>query len=416
MDIKKQLARIDKHLNLDQKLLNRLQKPDRVLEFPISVKMDSGKTEEFWGYRVQYNNVLGPYKGGIRYHPEVDLEEVENLAFWMTFKCAVVGIPFGGGKGGVTVSPKELSLKELENLTRGFVRKFYKYLGPKVDVPAPDVYTNAETMRWFYEEYSKIAGRPTPACVTGKPIEIGGSLGRDKATAQGGIFALEETLRELNLKKKNLRILVQGFGNAGANFAHLAYHLGYKIIGVSDSKTALIDTTGKGFDYHIIEKLKNEKNIVDVCECSDIKCSCKDHKHLSNDDFLETETDILVLAALANQITQENAKNIKAKIIVELANGPTTQEADDILFRKNIIIIPDILANAGGVTVSYFEWFQNINNAKWTLRKVDRELKKIISGSFRKIYDMAQFHKIDLRTAAYLVAAKKISDSFKKLS
>ena len=408
MNIKKQLHKIAGILELDPKKIIKLEKPEKILKFKIPVKMDNGKTKYFNGYRVQYNSKLGPYKGGIRYHPEVDLNEVKNLSFWMTFKCALVGIPFGGGKGGIEVDPKKLSETELKRLTEGYVEKLFPYIGPHKDVPAPDVYTNSQTMDWFYKKYSELAKKNSPGVVTGKPLESGGSWGRNLATAQGGYYALSEAMKKIKISQKGAKVLVQGFGNAGMNFAHIAYHKGMKIMGVSDSKTALIDTTEKGFDYHDIEKIKQTKKIVDVCNCNKIMCSCHNHKHLKNDDFLAQETDILVLAALSDQITKQNAAKIKAKIILELANGPTTTDADEILYKNNIMVIPDILANAGGVTVSYFEWYQNIHNQKWNLKKVNSKLKEIIIKAFNNTYKNSKKYKVDMRTAAYITAFKKL--------
>jgi len=402
------LYKVAEILDLDKKTVKKLETPEYIREFDIPVKMDNGKTKTFHGYRVQHNSARGPYKGGIRYHHEVNLQEVSNLAFWMAFKCAVVGIPFGGGKGGVVVNPKELSEQELENLTRGYVQKIHKYIGPEKDVPAPDVYTNSQTMAWVYDEYSKLVGKDSPAVVTGKPLHLGGSKGRDIATAQGGMFVLEEALKKLKMKIKGTRVIVQGFGNAGATFAHLAYHKGFKVIGVSDSKTALVDISGKGFDYHTLEEIKNTSKVVDICKCGKTTCGCKDHKHMTNEKLLEQETDILVLAALSDQVNSKNVKNIKAKLILELANGPVSLEADKILFEKNIPVVPDILANAGGVTVSYFEWYQNMHKEKWSKSEVITKLKKIMTRSFDSVYKNSKKYKVDLRTGAYIVATERI--------
>lgn len=408
MNNKNCLQKIATILNLDSKIIRKLEKPDRILKFNISVKMDSGKVKNFQAYRVQHDNTCGPYKGGIRYHPEVTLEEIKNLAFWMSFKTAVVDIPFGGGKGGVVVNPKQLSDKELEKLTRGYVQKIYQHIGPEIDIPAPDVYTNAQTMAWIYDEYSKLVGKDSPAVVTGKPLKLGGSKGRDVATALGGMYVLLEAMKKLKMTTKKCRVIIQGFGNAGANFAHLVYHKSFKVMGVSDSKTALVDTTNKGFDYHTLQHIKDKNKIIDICKCGKIKCACKNHIHISNEKLLERETDILILAALSDQITTKNAKNIKAKIVLELANGPTTPEADEILFKKGIMVIPDILANAGGVTVSYFEWYQNIHQQKWTKSQVSAKLKKIMTKSFDEVYKNSQKYQVDLRTGAYIVATQRI--------
>lgn len=397
MDTKSQLKKIAKIIKLDPEVIKKLEKPDRILKFQIPIKMDNGKIKKFSGYRVQHNNSRGPYKGGIRYHPEVDLEEVKNLAFWMTFKCAVAGIPFGGGKGGVSVDPKKLSKKELERLTRGYTKKLYKFVGPKVDVPAPDVYTNAQTMSWFYDEFSRIAGKPTPACVTGKPIELGGSLGRDKATAQGGEFVLLEAMKKLKINVKEAKVVVQGFGNAGNHIAKLLYQKGCKIIALCDSKGAIYNP--QGFDPVKVLKYKEKTGSVDGFPGA---------KNI-NEKIIFFPCDIVIPAALSGQFTSENAARVKAKIILELANGPTTPEADEILFKKGIQVIPDILANAGGVTVSYFEWYQNIKNLHWSEAEVDKRLKKIMIKSFDDVYRASKKYKIDLRTAAYIVATERIA-------
>lgn len=407
------LEKVASILKIDAKIIRKLEKPNHIWKFVVSVKMDNGQTQKFQAFRVQNNNARGPYKGGVRYHPDVNLQEVSNLAFWMTFKCAVVDIPFGGGKGGVIVSPKELSERELENLTRGYVKKIYKHIGPKVDVPAPDVYTNSQTMAWIYDEYSKLVGKDSPAVVTGKPLRLGGSEGRDIATAQGGMFVLEEAMKKLKMKAEGTRMIIQGFGNAGATFAHMAYHNGFKIVGVSDSKTALVDISSNGFDYHTLEEIKNNSKIIDICKCGKTACGCKDHKHISNQELLEQETDILVMAALSDQVNAKNAKNIKAKIVLELANGPTSHEADEILFKKNITLIPDILANAGGVTVSYFEWYQNMHKEKWTKKEVSTKLKKIMTKSFDSVYKNSEKYKVDLRTGAYILATERILKAMK---
>jgi glutamate dehydrogenase/leucine dehydrogenase len=409
----KQLNKAAQILNLEPSILSLLKKPKKTLQAAIPVKMDDGSLKVFDAYRVQYNNALGPFKGGIRFHPKVNLNEVKALAFWMTIKCAVAGIPLGGGKGGITVDPKKLSKNELERLARGYISAFKNFIGPNKDIPAPDVYTNAQIMAWMADEYAKIEGEYVPAMITGKPIEIGGSLGRDTATAQGGFFVLQELMKKLKIDPKKTQLLIQGFGNAGRNFAHLAWRAGYNLVGVSDSKTAIIDPEDKGFDYRIIEEKKKTKGMVDICDCQEIKCKCKDHKHLTNAKLLEQPGDILVLAALENQITAQNAGRIKAKIILELANGPTTPEADAKLFKKEKIVIPDVLTNAGGVIVSYFEWVQNLQRYFWPEKEVNDKLKTTIIKAFDKTWETSQKHNVDLRTAAFILALDKISKAIK---
>jgi len=404
----KQLQSAAKKLKIEKKV-KPLQKPDRILQAEISVKMDNGQTKKFKAFRVQHNNKRGPYKGGIRFHPGVTLDEVKALSFWMTIKTAVVGIPMGGGKGGVIVDPAKLSKAELEKLSRGYIKAFYKHLGPKLDVPAPDVNTNAQIMDWMTDEYNKLTGKIQPAVITGKSISAGGSLGRDTATADGGFFILEHLVKKLKINPKKTTVAIQGFGNAGAVMAHLLYHAGFKVVAVSDSQTAIVDPTGQGFDFHVIEKIKANRGRVDICNCAEIHCSCRNHKHLSCQQILEYPCDILVLAALENQITKSNAKKIKAKIILELANGPTAPEADKILFAKKVRIIPDVLANAGGVTVSYFEWLQNLKNEKWSKTKVRTKLKQTMSKAFNEVEKNAKKYKTDLRTAAFISALKKLA-------
>ncbi len=407
----KQLEKAAAILKLEEGILEILKYPKRIVTFSIPVKMDDGKVKVFEGYRVQHNDARGPFKGGIRFHPQVDLNEVKALAFWMAIKCAVVGIPLGGGKGGVKVDPRKLSRGELERLSRGYARAAADFIGPEKDIPAPDVYTNAQNMAWIMDEFSRIKGYNVPGVITGKPIVSGGSLGRGTATAQGGFFVMREYAKMKNIDPKKTTMLIQGFGNAGRNFADMAFHAGYKIIGVSDSRTAFIDPTGRGFDSHEIEKIKDSKGIVDICNCHEVKCKCKNHKHLTNSQFLEQKADILVLAALENQITAKNAGRIKADIILELANGPVTPEADDKLFSKGKVVMPDVLANAGGVAVSYFEWVQNLHNYYWSEKEVHEKLKPLMINNFNEILKLQEAHNVDMRTAAFVLAVGRIAEA-----
>ena len=410
----RQLDSAAKILKLDKKVLAILKRPKKILQAKIPIKMDNGSTKSFQAYRIQYNDARGPFKGGIRFHPQVNLNEVKALSFWMTIKCAVVGIPMGGGKGGVAVDPHKLSLSELEKLSRGYIKAFFKHLGPKIDVPAPDVNTNAQIMDWMVDEYAKLTGKEQPAVITGKSIKAGGSLGRDTATADGGFFIIEALRKKLKIEPRKTKMIIQGFGNVGSNFARLAYDAGYKIIGISDSKTSIFDPTGQGFDCHVVEHIKSLKGVVDICECRNIKCSCRDHQHLTNKQLLEKDCDILVLAALENQVTRANAKKIKSRVILELANGPVTPDADCVLFGQNKIVVPDVLANAGGVTVSYFEWIQNIKNQRWTKNQVKTKLKPTMIKAFDQIWNMSKKHKTDLRTAAFILSVEKIAKAIKK--
>ncbi|MBU1167118.1 Glu/Leu/Phe/Val dehydrogenase [Patescibacteria group bacterium] len=398
-----QLDHVSEVMNLEEDIKEILSKPQRMVSMTIPVKMDSGEIKLFDGFRVQYNNYRGPYKGGIRYHHHVDLDEVKALAFWMALKCAVVDIPMGGGKGGVIVDVKELSKGELERLTRGYAKMAFDIVGPVIDVPAPDVNTTPEIMEWFSDEYNKILGKETPAVITGKPIEKGGSEGRDKATAQGGFYVLEEAVKEYNLEP-GASMVIQGFGNAGAHMARISDAAGYKVIAVSDAEGALYNP--EGLD---IETLF-EKSPGGVIDRNAVKA-----EEISNAELLELECDILIPAAIENQITEANADKIGAKVVLELANGPTTPEADKVLFGKNIPVIPDILANAGGVTVSYFEWKQNMENEKWSLAEVDEKLSKIMKGSFVEVLERAKKYGVDLRTGADVLAIERIREAAKEV-
>ncbi len=383
--------------------LDILKQPKRVVQVSLPIEMDNKKLKVFTGYRVQYNDVRGPFKGGIRFHPKVDLDEVKSLAFWMTIKCAVVDIPYGGGKGGVTVDVKKISEKEKERLTRAYVRAIANNIGPDKDIPAPDVYTNPQVMAWFMDEYSQIKGANTPAVVTGKPLEIGGSLGRDTATAQGGFYVFEALRKKMKIKKNQVKIAVQGFGNAGANFAKIADAHDLKVVAVSDSHGGIYNP--KGLNLRDVERYKKEKGSV---------IYYPNGKKVSNEEILELPVNVLVPAALENVITEKNASDVKAKIIVELANGPINLEAGEILFKNGSVVIPDVLANAGGVLVSYFEWVQNIRHFYWDAKKVQKNLEQKMIKAFNDIWVLMQkYKKINMRTAAYIVALERIAKALK---
>jgi len=425
-----QLENVAKKIKLDKEVFNILAKPQRIIMMQIPVKMDSGKTEIFEAYRVEHNNARGPYKGGIRYFPQVDLNEVKALAHWMSLKCAVAGIPMGGGKGGIIVDPHQLSKSELERLSRGYARAAADFLGPEKDVPAPDVYTNAQIMDWMVSEYKKVKEKQLKCklkkneylpTLTGKSLRNGGSRGRDIATAQGGVFVLDEALKALKIKKGT--VAIQGFGNAGYVVAKLLHDKGFKIVAVSDSRKVLYCEAGLNPDR--VMKFKEKYGRVGCCHCDpkvaaqskcdcQSNCSCPGCKYISNKRLLALDVDILIPAALENQITGVNAKDIKAKIILELANGPTTPKADQVLRRKKIVAIPDILANAGGVTVSYFEWYQNMKGEKWSEDKVTRKLASIMRQSFKEIFKLSKKHKTDLRTAAGILAVQRLEEAIKK--
>lgn len=402
---------------LDNLTLNKLQTPERVLTAKIPVPLDNGTTREFVAYRVQYNDARGPFKGGIRYHPGVTEDEVKALAFWMTMKCAAVGLPLGGGKGGVVVNPKELSAGELERLSRGYVQAFYQHLGPTKDVPAPDVYTNSQIMAWMLDEYEHLVGEHAPGMITGKPLSLGGSLGRATATAQGGVYILQELMAKLERSPKNTTVAIQGFGNAGANAAKLLHQLGYKIVAVSDSQGGVYNEDG--IDPRKAEAIKQAGGMLG-CYCLGTVCTLEQIKTdgpcraVSNEELLELAVDVLIPAALENQITAANADRIKAKIILELANGPTTPEADEILNKKGTLVVPDILANAGGVTVSYFEQVQNAMNYYWSEEEVSPKLKKIMVDAFAAVWGAKGKHQVDLRTAAFVLAVERVVEAMRE--
>lgn len=380
------------------KILN----PERIIEVNIPVKMDSGEIKNFVGYRSQHNGARGPYKGGIRYHQDVTQDEVKALSTWMSIKCATLDLQLGGGKWGIIVNPKELSERELEQLSRGWVQKLYKYIGPLDDVPAPDVNTNGQIMSWMVDEYSKLVGHWAPGTFTGKPLSIGGSLGRDTATAQGWLYVLEAYLTAKKDTLQGKKIVIQWAGNAGLNMIELIDRTGAILIGTSDSHGGIYDESGLDI-WQIVELKKNKKPLTEY----------KWGKQITNSELLELSCDILIPAALENQITGENAKNVKAHLVMELANGPITPEADTILFARNIPVIPDILANAGGVTVSYFEQVQNNANYFWSRVEVQEKLKLKMETALAGVLHSAEEHNVMLRTGAYVVAMERILEAMK---
>ncbi len=399
----KQLNKTCEIMKIEYDELEILRKPDRIIEVSLPVMMDNGHIKVFTGYRVQYNNIRGPYKGGIRYHPKVNLDEVKALAFGMTIKCAVADIPYGGGKGGVTVDAKKLSRGELERLTRAYARGFADFIGPYKDVPAPDVYTNPQIMAWLMDEYSHIKGENTPAVVTGKPVEIGGSLGRDTATSLGGFFVFEQVLKKKKINKNKISLAIQGFGNVGMNFAVIAYAAGYKIVAVSDSRGAIYDKQG----LNIEQVLSHKQTTGSVINFNGLK-------NITNRQLLELPVDVLAPAALENVIDEKNAGRIKAKVILELGNGPVAQPAEVKLQKKGVLIVPDVLVNAGGVIVSYFEWVQNLRHYYWEQAKVEANLEKQIVGAFNKVWQVMESQcGNDMRTAAYMVAAERLIKALK---
>jgi len=387
-------------LTLDPGMRRVLRVPKRELTVNFPVTMDDGHVEVFTGYRVQHNVSRGPAKGGIRYHQDVTRDEVRALAMWMTWKCAVVNIPYGGGKGGVIVDPKQLSQRELEGLTRRFTTEISPIIGPDRDIPAPDVNTNSQTMAWIMDTFSMHHGYTIPGVVTGKPIAIGGSLGRNEATARGAVFTLLKASKALDLSLKGARVAIQGYGNAGSIAADLLAREGSVIIAVSDSSGGIFNP--KGLDPAKVSAWKKEHGTVVGFPGAD---------EVSNQEILELECEILVPAALENQITQHNAHRIKARIVAEAANGPTTPEADEILADHGVFLIPDILCNAGGVTVSYFEWVQDMQSFFWTEERINESLKEIMDRAFEAVYEMSTTREVDMRTAAYMVAVARVAEA-----
>jgi len=403
------LTRLDRafeHSTIDSEALERLKHPKAALEVSIPVRMDDGTLRIFTGYRVHHDNTRGPTKGGIRFHPEVSLDEVKALALWMTFKCAVVGIPYGGAKGGVTVDPKKLSRLELERLSRTFIEQISYFIGPDKDIPAPDVYTNAMIMGWMMDEYSKLNHRHSPAVITGKPIELGGSLGRDDATGRGAYYCIKELEKKKGWNPHDITVAVQGFGNAGQHIANLLHNDGYRIVAVSDSKGGIYSE--RGFDIPSLIRAKLETKEVQAVYCQGSVMEKVPAQTITNDQLLELDVDILIPSAMENQIHEHNAHKIKAKTIVEVANGPITFDADPILANKQILVIPDILANAGGVTVSYFEWVQNRAGYYWTESEIHDKLSTVMVTAFNEVYELMFERGIDMRTAAYAVALNRL--------
>lgn len=399
-----QLLDCAKILNLDQSTVDILMQPQRQIQVSIPVKMDDGTTKVFQGFRVQYNNALGPYKGGVRYHPNETIDTVRALAAWMTWKAAVVGLPLGGGKGGIICNPKEMSQGELERLSRGYVRALWKFLGPDTDIPAPDVYTNAQIMAWMMDEYSVIQDKNQFGVVTGKPVIIGGSLGRGDATAKGGMFTLREAAKELNLNLKGAKVAILGFGNAGSFAASLAEEMfGAKIAAVTDSKGGVYDENGLDIKA-VYEHKRQTKSVVGY----------KGLKKLTNEEVLALPVDVIIAAAPdEGAINGKVAENIKAKVICELANGPTTPDADEFLYKKGVHVIPDFLCNAGGVTVSYYEMVQNMYMHYWTLDDVYAKLDESMTKAYHNVLNASKEHKINMRQAAYVVSVARVVEGMK---
>lgn len=399
---KQQLFEVAKVLELSDEELEYLSNPKKVLSVSIPVKMDDGSTKVFQGYRSQFNDDRGAFKGGIRYHQDVSESEVKALSMWMSWKCAIADIPFGGGKGGIVVDPNELSKTELERLSRGYIRAIYKDIGVDVDVPAPDVNTNAQIMAWMVDEYNTLVGKQELGVITGKPIEMGGSLGRTEATGRGGVYVLQQLAKRNKMKPASTSIAVQGFGNVGYYFALIAQSLGFRIVAVSDSKGGIY--AEKGLD---IEKVMAHKNATgSVVEFDGAEL-------VKGDEILKLGVDVLVPSALENAISEGNVDGIKAKYIVEMANGPVTPGAEEYLNDKGILVVPDVLANSGGVTVSYFEWVQNRQGYYWSEEEVNQKLEEKIVAAFDQSYEEMKKLKVSFRVAVYALAVKKVLEAAK---
>jgi glutamate dehydrogenase len=386
-------------LGYPEEVYELLKEPIRMLTVRIPVRMDDGTVKIFTGYRAQHNDAVGPTKGGVRFHPNVTEREVKALSIWMSLKCGIVDLPYGGGKGGIVCDPRTMSFRELERLSRGYVRAISQIVGPTKDIPAPDVFTNSQIMAWMMDEYSRIDEFNSPGFITGKPLVLGGSHGRETATAKGVTICIREAAKKRGIDLKGARVVIQGFGNAGSFLAKFMHDAGAKVIGISDVYGALYDPNGLDIDY-LLERRDSFGTVTKLFKNT-----------ITNKELLELDCDILVPAAIENQITKENAPNIKASIVVEAANGPTTLEATEILTKRGILLVPDVLASAGGVTVSYFEWVQNNQGYYWTEEEVEERLEKVMVKAFNNVYEMAQTRRVDMRLAAYMVGVRKMAEA-----
>ncbi|WP_239750644.1 Glu/Leu/Phe/Val dehydrogenase [Mammaliicoccus sp. H-M34] len=386
-------------LGFDEGMYDLIKEPMRLLTVRIPVRMDDGSVKTFTGYRAQHNDAVGPTKGGVRFHPDVDVEEVTALSMWMTLKCGIVDLPYGGGKGGIVCDPRQMSIHEVERLSRGYVRAISQIVGPTKDIPAPDVFTNSQIMAWMMDEYSQMDEFNSPGFITGKPIVLGGSQGRDRSTALGVVIAIEQAAKRRDKTIEGSRVVIQGFGNAGSFLAKFLYDQGAKIVGISDAYGALHDPEGLDIDY-LLDRRDSFGTVTNLFDDT-----------ISNKELFEIDCDILVPAAISNQITEENANDIKANIIVEAANGPTTMGATKILSERGILLVPDVLASAGGVTVSYFEWVQNNQGYYWTEEEVNEKLREKLVKAFDTVYNLSENRKIDMRLAAYIVGIKRTAEA-----
>lgn len=386
-------------LGYPDEMYELLKEPIRMLTVRIPVRMDDGSTKIFTGFRAQHNDAVGPTKGGVRFHPNVTEKEVKALSIWMSLKAGIVDLPYGGGKGGIVCDPREMSFRELERVSRGYVRAISQIVGPTKDIPAPDVFTNSQIMAWMLDEYSRIREFDSPGFITGKPVVLGGSHGRESSTAKGVTICIREAAKRKGIELEGARVVIQGFGNAGSFLAKFMHDAGANVIGISDAYGALHDPEGLDIDY-LLDRRDSFGTVTKLFK-----------ETISNEELLELDCDILVPAAIENQITEQNAHNIKASIIVEAANGPTTMEATRILSERDVLLVPDVLASAGGVTVSYFEWVQNNQGYYWTEEEVEGKLESVMVGSFDNIYRLAKSRKVDMRLAAYMVGVRKMAEA-----
>ncbi|GGK19494.1 glutamate dehydrogenase [Caldalkalibacillus thermarum] len=386
-------------LGYPEQVYELLKEPIRMLTVRIPVRMDDGSVKVFTGYRAQHNDAVGPTKGGIRFHPDVTEDEVKALSIWMSLKAGIVDLPYGGGKGGIVCDPRKMSFRELERLSRGYVRAISQIVGPTKDIPAPDVFTNSQIMAWMMDEYSRIKEFDSPGFITGKPLVLGGSHGRESATAKGVTICIREAAKKKGIRLEDSRVVIQGFGNAGGYLAKFMHDAGAKVIGISDAHGALYNPEGLDIDY-LLDRRDSFGTVTNLFKDT-----------ITNQELLELDCDILVPAAIENQITAKNAHNIKAKIVVEAANGPTTLEATKILTERGILIVPDVLASAGGVTVSYFEWVQNNQGYYWSEEEVEKRLEEKMVKAFENVYQTARTRKVDMRLAAYMVGVRKMAEA-----
>lgn len=410
IDAERHFKKALEHVQISEDAIERMKTPKSSLIVRIPVRMDNGDLKVFQGYRVRYDDTRGPTKGGIRYHPNVNLDEVQSLAFWMTFKCAVMNLPYGGGKGGITVDPKQLSKFELERLSRGYINAIADFIGPDMDIPAPDVYTNAMIMGWMLDQYNIITRKVTPAVITGKPLAMGGSLGRESATAMGAFHVARSLLPKLGFQHpQGTTVAIQGFGNAGSILAELLYHAGYRIVAVSDSRGGIM--AREGLNIPSVKKEKEATRALRAIYCDGSVCNIQDHEVITNEELLELDVDVLIPAALESQITEENADKVQAKVLFEVANGPITYDGEQILNKNGKVVIPDILTNAGGVTVSYFEWVQNRTGDYWSLEKVNHKLMERMVKETDNVWEKSQELGVTPRTAAYVHALARIGEA-----